>query len=207
MRRKSTGIICVLLAVLGVVLAFTCMGCGGGGGGEDLTATIIGRILHDGTLAALADVTVSAGGKNTTTAPDGSFTLTGLPIGVTSISISKSGFQATTVTRTLAGGSNTLGTLYLPPNVSAAAGVVRGTVLNGSTLTAGAGLACAGVAAVSKPDGSYTLYNVPVGTQTIWAESADHTASGAKVVTVVAGTVLTGQTVLISPGPPPPPPL
>lgn len=80
--------------VVGIALgALVVAGCGGGGAvdgdGQPVaqTGSISGTVVHAGTGLPLGGIQVTAGGVTTTTANDGSFTLTGVPVGTHTLTI------------------------------------------------------------------------------------------------------------------------
>ncbi|MCC6443413.1 MAG: hypothetical protein IT210_08145 [Armatimonadetes bacterium] len=78
---------CCLVAAVG--------GCGGGGGGGgDMVvqgASIKGKVINAATDGPAVGVAVSAGGKQATTAVDGTFRLTAVPINTTRVQVSDPG--------------------------------------------------------------------------------------------------------------------
>ncbi len=81
--RRCAGIVALVLMVL---VTMVVAGCGGGGdddGAQVNTGSISGTIVYAATdpPTPLGGVTVTAGNRSTTTADDGSFTLSGVPVG------------------------------------------------------------------------------------------------------------------------------
>ena len=74
-----------LLGVVVVTAALMVAGCGGDGegGGQQPQATgsITGSLIHGGTGLALGGINVSAGGATAISAADGTFVITGVPVG------------------------------------------------------------------------------------------------------------------------------
>jgi hypothetical protein len=206
---RSERIRYVLYATVVCALLIAPLGCGGGGGGGGGAASSVsGTVRNDGTLAGVAGAAValvSDPTKNAVTAADGTFTIADMPTGNVALTVTKAGFVATTFAEALVSGANNVGSLYLPPTLTAGNGAVSGRVEDGTGIVANALLSAAGVGGAAKGDGTFTVYNVPAGLQTLWATSPDKNSSGSKTVTITAGSVLSGQLVLISPGPPPPP--
>lgn len=80
------------MVVCGIIMgALVLAGCGGDGDGgvqPQATGSISGTLVHAGTGLPLGGVQVIAGGVTTTTADDGTFTLSGVPAGAQTLSIS-----------------------------------------------------------------------------------------------------------------------
>lgn len=125
------------------------------------TASLTGRVTSS-TGAAIAGAVVTAQGKTATTAADGSYSITGLNSGTTSVSVSRSGFTTVTQAAILADGANTL-------NVTLTASGTGTTSLSG-TITTSTGAALPGATitvqtktATSGSDGSFTIPDVTAG--------------------------------------------
>ena len=99
-----------------MLLSLALAGCGGGGGSISLgpaPATVQGIVLDDATGQPISGATARSGGRSARTTPEGAFTL-GVEVGIVSITVSKSHYNAGTVTANpTAGESVDLGTISL----------------------------------------------------------------------------------------------
>ena len=98
--RRYIFIIAAAMLVIGIL-----SGCGGGGGGgEKLTGTVV-----DGTNnAPLQGVRVAFGTANTTTAADGTFTLSGLSVGTGIVTFQLDNYEISSLNVNIIAGTNTL---------------------------------------------------------------------------------------------------
>ena len=157
--------------------------CGGGGGTGSPPAPTTGKlegIVHAGanTSAAIAGATVTLGnGRGTTTNADGLYTFTNLARGDVSITVRAAGFRSTTITRTVAAGAETWGSVGLTRAV--ATGRLKGIVYRGTDTSARiAGVTvrvATGETATTDASGRYEIAAVGVGTVTITASKAGFT--------------------------------
>lgn len=105
----------ILIIAFLIVAAFVALsGCGGGGGGGG-SATLTGRVVNGATDVPLQGVRVALGSSNTTTASDGRFTLSGVPLGSGVLSAQLTGFEVTTVAVDIVVGQNTLSDVQMAP--------------------------------------------------------------------------------------------
>lgn len=156
--------------------------CGGGDNPNPPPATAkLEGIIYQGsdTSAAIAGAVVTLGnGRATTADRDGVYTFTGLAPGAVTITARATGFRSTTITRTLAAGAETWGSIGLRRAV--ATGRLKGNVYRGndpSARIAGASIrVSSGETATTGADGVYTIAAVGVGTVTISASKAGYTA-------------------------------
>ncbi|MCS6775330.1 MAG: DUF1416 domain-containing protein [Chloroherpetonaceae bacterium] len=155
-------------AILATVVLLT--GCGGGGGGAAPAgvATIIGRVLRAETNTRPDPVaTITAGSASTTSSPtDGSFTLTGVPVNQTALTVTAQGARERTVLFTLTAGQTLdLGAIYLSDSGYDAA--VSGRVVtiadNQQQGVAGASVTIAGLTTTTQQNGAFTINGLPVG--------------------------------------------
>lgn len=179
-------------------------GCGGGG--EALLA-LQGKVLDDGDLTPVSGARVVADtGQTTTTNARGEFTLPNLSAQARSITVAADGYQTAVEPISRLGGALTVSTVYLRPAPVQGAGQVTGVITEAGSAASGASVQAGGRQAFSKSDGTYTLYNVPIGRQTVMAVSADGQTSGSATVTVPNQASVTAN-IALSNSPPPPPPL
>jgi len=217
--RGLTVIIAALtLAVSVVGLLSGCGGGGGGGGNGGTVVRIAGFVIDAGTLQpiagarvvvvetssqAVAELMEPAASLETTTDANGYFELSGVPSGST-LKITKQGYSTLTQSVTGSGDVN-LGQIELPPAPVSGTGNIEGIVTYGGQPAVGATVQAGGRTACTRSNGSYKLFNVPAGTRTVTATSADGEASGRITVTVpVDGTVTANIQLSIQPPPPPP---
>ena len=85
---------------------FTLPGCGGGGGGSapPVITGVTGNVYVVGTVTPVDGARVAVGGVSYTTGADGSFTLTGLSAGPTTLTANKDGYWLATVPVTIVTG-------------------------------------------------------------------------------------------------------
>lgn len=180
-------------------------GCGGGGGGTVATS-VSGTILHAGTLEPLSGVRVAtATSQEATTNNAGVFTLSNIGANAMNLTASKASFENLAISVPSGTGDKSVGTKYLRPAAKDGFGHVSGVVTRAGTPAAGAVITAASSQAISRADGSYILFNVPVGFQQVYAVSADNSVAGFAMVDVVNRTTITTGNIVLSNQPPPPP--
>ncbi|MCE1248841.1 MAG: carboxypeptidase regulatory-like domain-containing protein [Firmicutes bacterium] len=194
-----TGIRHILTAVIVIMLAFGFIaGCNNSSddGGSGNTGTITGTVTDqnsqpiEGALCTVTTTGVKADYSDTTDS-SGVYEIGGIPEGVWPLTVSADGYITQTEDVTIVSGDTT----QVPaiPMPVQGYGSVTGTVvsaLDGTTPISGAAVSCGGVAGVSGTDGTFTLANVPAGSQTI-ACTADNYEPYHNTVTVVADTTVT----------------
>ena len=144
----------------------------------------------DGNGQGLSGATVSAAGLTTSTAADGSYALSNLPAGQTTINASLTGFQSGSTTVTVVAATTTAA-----PAITLVSG--SGSIIGSVKTTAGAAIAGASVGfgggtATTDANGNYTLTGVPVGTVQLVA-SASGFQSITQSVTVSGGATSTAN--------------
>jgi len=161
--------------------------------GVDFTATtpserftVSGAVTENG--AGLGGVTISAGGATTTTAPNGSYTLFGLPVGNHTVTPSRVGYafspasQAVNVTGNQTGINFTAGARASSSGLS-----IRGVVTEGGVGVAGVVVNAGGHSAVSGADGAYALTGLTAGSYTVTPVRSGYTFTpGARAVNLAA---------------------
>lgn len=155
--------------------------CGGGSTTMPPPATArLQGVIHQGadTGAGIAGATVTLGnGRAATTNADGLYVFNGLAPGQVTVTAKASGFRTTTITRTVAAGAETWGSVGLQRAV--ATGLLKGVVYRGtdtSARIAGATVRVStGETATTDASGVYTIAAVGVGTVTITAAKAGFT--------------------------------
>ncbi|MBU0608796.1 MAG: carboxypeptidase regulatory-like domain-containing protein [Armatimonadetes bacterium] len=174
-------------AVVTVILIFALLCLSGCGGGTEALLRLLGLVLDDGSLQPIQGArVVASNGAEATTDAGGNFDAAGFPASGT-VTITATGYQNTTVQINTQNNELDLGDVYLVPAAVAGTGTVSGTVTTaGGAIAPGASIRAADREATSRADGSYTLYNVPAGFQTLFAASADRSTSGTVNVTVLS---------------------
>ena len=130
---------------------------------------VTGSVIN-GSGQELSGATVSAAGLTTSTAADGSYALSSLPAGQTTIKASLTGFQSGSATVTVVAATTTAA-----PAITLVSG--SGSITGSVKTTAGAAIAGASVGygggtATSDANGNYTLTGVPVGTVQLVASAS-----------------------------------
>ena len=137
--------------------------------------TIAGTVT-DAAGSALPGATVTAGDVSTTTASDGSYSLSVAP-GEYQVTANANNYQSATASATVTEGSTTTVDFSLTPEDGTISGVVQdtnGNNLGGATVTAGS------QSATTASNGSYTLTVAP-GTYTVEASAQDYNTSSTTV--------------------------
>jgi hypothetical protein len=190
------------VAILVVALALMISGCGGGGGGS---SSISGMVRDAGSLNPVAGAQVVAGSRLTNTDATGEFLLEGAPTNAVMLSVTATGYLSQTVQAPAGSGLRYLPSpVYLVPAPLPETGNATGRITRAGQAEAGAVVRAGGRSAVSRGDGTYALYNVPVGFQTIFATSADGLTGGSTNVTIINQGTVTAN-IQLSTQPPPPP--
>lgn len=193
---------------LALVIAFPAVLClsGCGGGGASLLV-LQGRVLDDGILTPVSGAQVVADtGQRDTTDTNGRFRLQNVPGGAKFVTVAANGYQTSVEPISRVGGMLTVDTVYLRPALLQGFGQVTGVVTEAGSAASGASVQAGSKQAFTKSDGTYTIYNVPIGRQTVMAVSADGQTSGSVTVTVTNQASVTAN-ISLSNSPPPPPPL
>ncbi|HZQ51577.1 MAG TPA: carboxypeptidase regulatory-like domain-containing protein [Bryobacteraceae bacterium] len=153
------------------------------------SAGAISGTVKNATGAAISGATVSYGGGSATTAANGSYTLSNVPVGTVSVTATAAGYQSSTQSATVAAGATT--TLNFTLAATVTVGTISGTVTNSSgTAISGATVSYSGGTATTLSNGSYTLSNVPAGTVSVTASATGYQSS-TQSVTVSAGATTT----------------
>lgn len=141
----------------------------------------------------LAGASVSGAGLSTTSAADGSYTLSNLPAGQTTIAASLTGFQSGSASVTVVAATTTAAPAI---TLISGSGSITGSVKNTSGGTiAGASVGFGGGTATTDANGNFTLTGVPVGTVQLVA-SASGFQSSTQSVTVTGGNTSTANFML-----------
>lgn len=119
------------------------------------------------TGAPLAGAAVAIAGRTTSTGSTGTFSITGIPAGSYTLTISKSGFVTRTVTGyQVSGNQSGLNFFLTPGTVYSICGSVHGGSATGPVL-AGATVAIAGKTAITSSTGTFCISGIPAGTYPI----------------------------------------
>ena len=193
----------ILFAVVLIALLSALSGCGSGESDVGQTnGTVTGTITNARTGATLSGATVAGTGFSTTTDSNGNFTLTGVPPGPQTLTVSRSGFSTTMKAVTvMAGETVSAGTIALTPLPTF--GTITGTITNART---GAPLSGATVGVDSTflttttdTKGNYTLAGVPPGPEELLSVTASGFSPATKGVTVVEGETVSADTIALLP--------
>jgi hypothetical protein len=179
---RSCAVVIITLTFAMILMA----GCSGNN--NTAGVRILGLVVDDGSLDPIegARVVAGTGGVEGLTEADGTFDVDGVSAGA-NITVTASGYQNVTVALAGRTGEVDLGTIQLIPSASSSRGKITGIItLAGGDPAAGATVRAGDRTAVTRADGSYTLYNVATGSQRVYAQSADLATSGSTLVTVVA---------------------
>ena len=161
--------------------------------GINFTGTAIPSVVtgsvKDAAGVGIAGVTISGGGRSTTTDVGGGYTLEGLLTGTHTLTPSKSGYTFSPVARAVTVPPNALGINFTG---RATTSVVTGSVKD----TAGVGIA--GVVSISgggrstttDAGGGYTLEGLPAGTHTLTPSKSGYTFSPASKSVIVPPNAL-----------------
>lgn len=195
MRLTTIGSFTLAILLLAVPLVLT--GCGGGGG-DDSTggSTVSGYVRDAGSLTAIEGARVTTSGRTAVTNAQGFFTLTGVSTGALALTATASGYAAGSAQVPAGSGDRLLGSaILLTPSALPDTANITGRVTLGGQGAADATVRAGGVSAVTDTNGYYTLYNVPLGSQIVFASGLD--ANG-NTVTGSASVNLTGATVEVN---------
>ncbi|HTK96102.1 MAG TPA: carboxypeptidase regulatory-like domain-containing protein [Terriglobales bacterium] len=156
------------------------------------TGGIVGRVTNISNGAAVASVTVTAGGATTLTDTSGNYTLANLPVGNYSVTATKSGWGTQTRTASVTAGANTTVNFQL-----ATSGVIKGTLTDASgALIAGAtvnitgGVIATNKNVTSSSTGVYSSGWIPVGSYTVTVTKSGYTTQQ-KTASVTTGATTT----------------
>lgn len=197
MRPIIIGLVIALASAVAMVA-----GCGGGscGGGNTLSGTVVDA----GSLQPIAGAQAIVGGKAATTDANGLFVLECMGSGAVTVTVIDTNYVNSVVEVPAGSGDRSAGIVYLAPAPLPNTGNVTGIISQGGLAAAGAVITCAGHTSRSRSDGTYTLYNVLPGFQTITVVNAAGTLGGSKSVTVESGNTITANIPLTSTPPTPP---
>jgi len=165
-------------------------------------STGTGTVTNAGTAAPLSGATIGGTGFSTTTDNNGNFTLTGLPPGPQTLTISRSGFTPETKAVTVeAGKTLSAGTIAMTPLPTF--GMITGTVTNartGAPLSgATVGMGSTSLTTTTDINGNFTLAGVPSGPEELLSVTASGFSPATKGVTVVEGETVSADTIALLP--------
>ena len=165
--RRVAPVARLSVVIAAVALAALLSGCGGGGGGapSGQPVTVTGRVLRAETgVAPNPAATIAIGGTTTTTAADGTFTLTA-PANATMATITAQGSMTRTITIALSATQpNNLGDIYVSDTGYTATVTGRVVALVDGALqpVGNATVTLANVTTKTMTDGTFTLNSLPV---------------------------------------------
>ena len=186
--RKAVTLVC-----LAAVVALAALVAGCGGVNNSPTAGASGVVLNDQTLQPIVGAQVTLGGATTPSqATTGAFSFATAPAGAQTLTVTATGFQPTSVSVNIATGANALGAVYLKPVVPAGTGWITGKIIYNALPVGGGTVNTPTQSGLTKADGTYALYAVPVG-ETVTVFATDGLGHGAQLnVRVVDGQQTSG---------------
>lgn len=199
--RASTTIATITLLLLALVLTPLLTGCNGGDGGGNLR--LLGTVRDAGSLQGIAGARVVAKSVEATTDANGDFDLPNAPSSG-QVVVTASGYENANVAIPPATDEVDLGNIDLVPAPIAGTGNITGIITEAGLLVDGAVVRAGGREARTRADGSYTIYNVPAGFQTVFAVSPNNTTAGTMNVSVFSLMTITANIQLTTQPPPPP---
>ncbi len=165
-----------------------CSSCSSGG--TVTTGTITGAVTDAATTSPINGATVSAGGVSTSSASDGTYTLSNVPAGASvTVTASAAGYQSSSQSVALSAGGTATASFALVSTSTSGTGSVTGTVTDANTKAGitGATVSGGGQTTTTASGGAYTLSNVPAGTAVTITASATGYQSAQQSVTLTSG--------------------
>ena len=164
------------------------------------TGSIAGVITDNSNGNPIEGATVSADtGQSDITDAVGNYTLTGVPTGTRTVTVSATGFDSVSPTTLVEDGlSSTLNISLTPSAVGGGTGALRGAVMSSTGVKLGGVQVqvVGGPSAITAKNGRYTIRDVPEGLQSV---TAFHSSAGSfsGTVVIVAGSMVTLNITLI----------
>ncbi|HUY99904.1 MAG TPA: carboxypeptidase regulatory-like domain-containing protein, partial [Thermomicrobiaceae bacterium] len=156
------------------------------------TGTVSGTVKNtSGTALSGATVTVGGTSLSATTSSTGSYSIANVPSGTDSVAAADSGYTSQTDSVSVTAGGTTTANFSLSATVTT--GTLSGTVKStGGTALSGAKVVVAGttLSVTTSSTGSYSIANVPAGTDSVTASVSGYT-SLTQSVSVTAGATAT----------------
>src|SRR5262249_19426149 len=132
------------------------------------TGSIIGVVTNLANGQALSAATVTAGTATTTSAADGSYTLTGLPAGTATLTATHTGDLNRTYTVSVVGGATATQNVQLSTSGKISGTVTgNGSALSGATVSISGGQIQTDQSVTTDGVGHYDQGWVPIGTYTV----------------------------------------
>ena len=152
------------------------------------TGSLTGVVRSGATLVSGATVTLTPGGYTATSIVGGGFSISDIPVGDYTITVTATGYVDWTLPKTIVSGAN-LQDVELTPIVET--GSLTGVVRSGATLVSGATvtLTPGGYTATSIVGGGFTIGDIPVGDYTITVTAVGY-VDWTLPKTIVSGTNL-----------------
>lgn len=167
--------------------------------------SITGMVTELSTGSPIDNASVTANsGQNTTTAADGSYTLSNVPVGTRTVDVSAAGYDPASNTVNVDEGlTSTLNFALTATETGGGTGTLRGTVTDnfGSKLGGVLVQVDGGPSATTNNGGKYSIQNVPAGLQTVTASLGGYEDETVVDVTITAGSTTT-QDFSLTPPPP-----
>jgi hypothetical protein len=154
--------------------------------------TVSGRATNS-VGAAIPSAIVSYTGGSILTATDGGFTLSNVPAGTVTITVSAANFASSSQTTTVSPGAMTTVNFILPPltgSISGAVTAASGKAVASATVMISGGVVLTTVTTTTDANGHYQSGVVPVGSYQITVVKGAYTPQ-AKATAVSANTVAT----------------
>ncbi|WP_379156280.1 carboxypeptidase regulatory-like domain-containing protein [Paenibacillus sp. sgz5001063] len=161
------------------------------------TGSVTGVIYGPGNTP-ISGASVSIGGISDITDAQGHFTLSNIPPGSQTVTVSSVGYNNGTADVTVTvGQSVSAGTITLTP-VQTTGSVTGGVYGPGNTPISGASVSIGGISDVTDAQGQFTLSNIPPGSQTVTVSSVGYN-NGTAAVTVTVGQSVSAGTITLTP--------
>jgi hypothetical protein len=164
-------------------------------GGSGAFGAISGTVRDNGTTLPIQGATVSADtGQSTTTNTDGNYTLSSVPTGDRTVSVTANGYTPQQKQTSVTESTPSFLDFVLDPSTSGGSGSIKGTVTDSDGSKLGGVLieTDSGHSAISNRGGKYSIQNVPEGPRTVTASAAGYLPEQ-QAVTVIAGQTATAD--------------
>ena len=145
--------------------------------------SVSGAVLDASSNVAVAGATVQVGAATTSTAADGSFTLSSIGSGKSILSVTAAGYPTSTFDVVLMDGANNVGAIHLNKQAGSSAtatlfGVIKST---SGTLLAGVTVSVGNLSVLTDANGAYRLSGIPAAYANVKAAVAGYSDIGVLV--------------------------
>jgi Carboxypeptidase regulatory-like domain len=155
-----------------------------------ITGTVTDSVTHSPISGANVTCSVSPSCTGTSTAGDGTYTLSGLAEGTYQVTAAATNYQSQTISVTVGPGGTPTQNFALTPNSGTISGTVSDSVT--SALISGASVSCTGppscTATTTDSNGTYTLNNLTEGSYQVMVSKTGYASQTATVVVGPGGT-------------------